>query len=142
MAGIEPASKKGGKTASTCVAVCFSKWSSSQQQDPAHFFAIGFAPVALRIKLRSLSRYFDALSEAAEMPQQDEQTYAATANSLFAFLCLPLFTRPAAPRHAAMMSNLPVETVSSPTVKETSLKEGCNFTRTPGIINRKNSKKI
>ena len=74
MAGIEPASKKGGKTASTCVAVCFSKWASSQQQDFAHFSAIGFAPVALRIKLRSLSRYFDALSEAAGMPQQDEQT--------------------------------------------------------------------
>lgn len=73
MAGIEPASKKGGKTASTCVAVCFGKCSIPQQQDLVHFSAIGFAPFALRIKLRSLSRYFDALSEAAGMPQQDEQ---------------------------------------------------------------------
>lgn len=58
MAGIEPASKKGGKTASTCVAVCFGKCSISQQQDLVHFSAIGFAPFALRIKLRSLSRFF------------------------------------------------------------------------------------
>ena len=48
MAGIEPASKKGESRASTCVAVCFNECSGSQQQDPSHFFAIDFAPLALR----------------------------------------------------------------------------------------------
>ena len=66
---------------------------------------------------------FVALAEAADMPQKDGQAYAANAKSLFAFLVLPLFTRPAAPRHAVGNSNLPVETKSSPIVKESFLKE-------------------
>ena len=61
MAGIEPASKKGESLTSTCLAVCFSECSSSQQQDLSHFFAIDFASLALRKRLRSLFRYLSPL---------------------------------------------------------------------------------
>ena len=66
---------------------------------------------------------FVAQTEAADMPQKDGQAYAANAKLLFAFLVLPLFTRPAAPRHAVGNANLPVETKSSPIFKESFLKE-------------------
>ena len=75
-------------------------------------------------KVRVAIPLFVALAEAADMPQKDGQAYAANAKLLFAFLVLPLFTRPAAPRHAAGKSSLPVETKSSPLVKEAFLKNG------------------
>ena len=74
---------------------------------------------------------FGALTEAAEIPQKDGQAYAANAKLLFAFLVLPLFTRPAAPRHAAGKSSLPVETKSSPLVKESFRKNGGYYRKKP-----------
>ncbi len=72
---------------------------------------------------------FGALATVAEIPQKDGQAYAANAKLLFAFLVLPLFTRPAAPRHAAGKSSLPVETKSSPLVKEAFLKNGGYYSK-------------
>ena len=62
---------------------------------------------------------FDALTEAAGMPQQDEQLMQLLKqNYLLRFVCFGLFTRPAHLGMRLESSILPVETMSSPSIKE------------------------
>jgi hypothetical protein len=61
---------------------------------------------------------FDALSEAAGLLQQDEQLMLLMQNYFLRFVCFGLFTRPAHLGMRLESSSLPVETMSSPLIKE------------------------